>query len=128
MRWLLIVAALLLAQLAPAHAQFTQQTSLSQAGTTNNLYASTPQHNFTGNGVAVYVTMTGTGTCTVQISPDPITVWPPPPALQLADWNNHDVLVSITSSAQSSIAYPFSAIRLVCNPLSGTAVLSLVGF
>lgn len=128
MRWLLIVAASLLAQLAPAHAQFTQQTSLTAAGTSNNLYAGTPGHPFSGNGVGIYVTITGSGTCTVQVSPDPILVFPPPPNLNLADWNNHDVLVNLTSSAQSNIAYPFTALRLVCNPLTGSAVLSLVGF
>lgn len=128
MRWFALVAALLLAQLGSAHAQFVQQVKLTSAGTSQLVFGGSLNHAFTPAGVGVYVTINGTATCTVQISPDPLPVWPPVPTLILPDWNNHDVLVNITTSSQSNIAFPFTAMRLVCNPLTGTAILSLVGY
>lgn len=44
---------------------------------------------------------------TVQVTADPIT-GPVPPQ----NWNNHDVLVNQTGSANGNIAYPVTAVRL----------------
>jgi hypothetical protein len=43
------------------------------------------------------------------------------------NWNNHDVLSNQTGSANSNIAYPVTAVRLVVtNYVSGQIVVSLV--
>lgn len=42
-------------------------------------------------------------------------------------WNNHDVLLNQTASANDSIAYPVTGVRLVINVyVSGTCNLSIV--
>lgn len=126
MRRLLLNVAALAALAAPVHAQYAQQTQLIQAGVSNALSTSVPQHPFTPNGEAILLTITGSATCTVQVSGDPLPFWPNPGTP--THWNNHDVLVNQTASANSNIAYPVTAVRLNCASVSGTAVLTLVNY
>jgi hypothetical protein len=58
-------------------------------------------------------------TYSVQVSADP-------PTEPIVDWNNHDVLVSQTASANSNVAYPITALRLaVTSYTSGSVTLGV---
>lgn len=60
-------------------------------------------------------------TCSVQITADD-----PNGAAGLVNWNNHDTLVNLTSSANGNVAYGITAYRLVVtNYVSGSVNLGV---
>lgn len=78
----------------------------------------TPSANYT-LGLIATVSSGGSLTYTVQVTGDP------KPSTN-GNWNAHDVLTGLTSSANSNIAYPVTAIRLnVTNYVSGSVNLGI---
>ena len=61
------------------------------------------------------------GTVNAQVSGDD-----PQQAGGISNWNLHDVLQALTTSANSNLAYPVTAMRLQSGGFTGTAVLSIV--
>ena len=89
------------------------------------------------NGVGLLVTFgTGaTGTVNVEVTGDPINAGSggapvgntTGASLGPTNWNQHDVLQDLTGSANSSLAYPCTAVRLnIVNVTGGTIYLSVV--
>lgn len=66
-----------------------------------------------GVGILVTVPSTATVQYTVDISGDSSNVAP-------TNWNAHDVLVNLTSSANSNISYPLTYVRLRVTSYSGS--------
>lgn len=83
-------------------------------------------------GVGLVLTFgTGaTGTANVEVTGDPLTQGDGSQVVSSSgptNWNLHDVLQTKTASANSSLAYPCSAVRLnVVNVAGGTITLSVV--
>lgn len=83
-----------------------------------------PNRMVNGAGAAVLLTLSAGAsmTATVQITGDiPINL------AGAGNWNNHDTLVTETTSANGNIQYPVTGIRLnVVNYVSGTATLTVI--
>ena len=70
-------------------------------------------------GLAATISPGATLTYSVQITCDPSPS-------NTGNWNNHDVLVNLTASANSNIAYPITGLRLnVTSYTSGTVTLGV---
>ena len=99
------LALAVLAALATTSAWAGSQTVVMSAnGNSQPLYLH--QVSFAPTGLMLYVT--GSLTCAVQIAADP----------NAGEWVNHDILVSKTTSANSSLGYPVTAVRLVVTNFS----------
>ena len=74
----------------------------------------------TSLGLICTVSATAALTYSVQVSGDN-------PEQNVVNWNNHDVIVNATTSLNSNIAYPVSAVRLnVTSYTSGSVNLAVV--
>lgn len=83
--------------------------------------------NFSGNGVGIPGVVDAVGTATVQVSNDPLANPNRTVAEQAAArWNNHDILVSLTTDKNSSVVYPCAYARIYCTAFtSGTITLQI---
>lgn len=75
--------------------------------------------------MSLFVAVTGTINYTVQFTGDNVfdPAWV---AAAQPNWQDHSALASKTANANSNIAYPPSAVRLVINSFTGTASATLV--
>lgn len=70
-------------------------------------------------GIVVTISSGGSMTYSVQVTCDP-------KPSSTGNWNNHDYLNSLTSSANSNVAFPITGIRLVVtNWGSGTCTMGI---
>lgn len=69
-----------------------------------------------GVGILVTIPPGTTANYTVQVSGDNNLV---PATGTFANWNNHDVLVNQTASANSNLEFPCTGIRLFLNSING---------
>lgn len=83
--------------------------------------------NFSGNGVGIPGLPDAVGTVTVQVSNDPLAN-PNNNATDQANarWNNHDILVGLTTDKNDSVVYPCAYVRLYATAwTSGTITLQI---
>lgn len=72
-----------------------------------------------GCTIACTLVAGGAAAFKVQVSFDPQDAAP-------VYWNDHDILINLTASANSNLAFPATYCRLVAASLTGTLVMSLV--
>lgn len=83
--------------------------------------------NLSGPGVGIPGGVAAVATVTVQVSND-VNANPNQPAATqaLARWNNHDILVNLSTDKNSSVVFPCAYARLYCTAYtSGTATLQI---
>lgn len=74
--------------------------------------------------ISLAVLISGTENCTVQYTFDDVYAANYNPAT--GNWRNHPSLTSLTATADSNIAYPVSAIRIISNSGTGSAKLTIL--
>jgi len=89
---------------------------------TSGLYV--PDHYISPMNVALSVRVTGTINYTVQYTFDDVFAAGYSPGA--GNWVNHPSLTTQTTTLDSNIAYPVTAIRIVGNSGSGTALLTII--
>jgi hypothetical protein len=76
-------------------------------------------------GVGLLLTITGSLTATVHITGDNVQKEGYTPSS--GNWNNHDTMINLTSSANGNLQFPVAALRLnVTSYMDGSAVLSVI--
>lgn len=85
--------------------------------------------NFSGNGVGIPGIADAVGTVTVQVSNDPLAN-PNNSATDQANarWNNHDILVGLTTDKNSSVVYPCAYARIYCTAYTSGTVTMQIGW
>lgn len=76
-------------------------------------------------GVGLLLTVNGVLTVTIQITGD--NVQKDGYSSNSGNWNNHDTLMNLTSSANGNLQFPVAALRLnVTSYTSGSVTLSII--
>lgn len=85
--------------------------------------------NFSGNGVGIPGVTDAVGTITVQVSNDPLAN-PNNNATDQANarWNNHDILVGLTTDKNDSVVYPCAYARIYCTAYTSGTVTLQIGY
>ncbi len=73
-----------------------------------------------GVGIVVTIPDQSSGNYDVQVTGDDLSLGAP------TRWNKHDILQSISTSKNSNLAYPVTAVRLKANSVSGSIVMSVI--